>query len=150
MTGEQIIQEVARKTNSELILFFVLLLVALIVFFIPMYRMISKATSERQDKYIEREKGLLDIVSKNTEAISLLRATLESSGLITNASLERMQACVNEILQICRRERGERGKQECVNCLEKECAPGNDTVSYEDVTANDWYVLDTNNFNPIS
>jgi hypothetical protein len=97
------IHEVVRRTESELILFFTLFLVALISFFIPMYRLISKnrgedrkAEANRQERYMEREKRIIEVVTANTEVMAGLKATLDKDGKTTTASLERIHTRIDE------------------------------------------------------
>jgi adenylate kinase family enzyme len=104
----RLLQEIAEKTNSDLILFFIVVAVVLVVFFIPLYAMIMKDRKERnsvaaqrqrdeneaagvrQDKYMEREKRIIEVVTANTAVMSSLKTTLERDGMATNASLERI------------------------------------------------------------
>jgi heme/copper-type cytochrome/quinol oxidase subunit 2 len=95
--AQQIVSEVVNKTTSELILFFVLVLVMLIVFFLPLYSMMRKERKERheqdnirQDKYIEREKQVIGVITANTQVISGLKTTLEISNTATTSSFARI------------------------------------------------------------
>ena len=94
---DQVVQEVLNKTNSELILFFILALVAVVIGFIPLYRMNLKNRREhlahestRQDKYIEREKEIIRVITLNTEAITGLKTTLDLMSVSTNTSFVRI------------------------------------------------------------
>lgn len=100
---QQIVSEVVQKTNSELILFFVLMIIVLVIFVIPLYRMMLKDRSEktkqediRQDKYIEREKQIIQVITANTEVMAGLKATLETNGVATTASLERISGKITD------------------------------------------------------
>lgn len=107
-TEAEILEKVADKTQSELILFFILVVVALVVVLIPLYRMVSKdrkerrdadaarvkgeneATNIRQDKYIEREKQIIQVITANTEVMAGLKATFETFGAATTSSFARI------------------------------------------------------------
>ncbi|MDR0490369.1 MAG: hypothetical protein LBH28_03880 [Oscillospiraceae bacterium] len=84
--SQQIIQEVVEKTGSELILFFALVIVALVVVFVPMYALIRKDRRERaadaleqKKQDMERERSIIGVVKDNTGAITGLNTLLEVS-----------------------------------------------------------------------
>ena len=94
---EQIAQAVLDKIHSEIVMLLVLVLVVVIL----LYAMTLRSRKERlahenakYDKHIERERQIIDVitnvVTKNTEAISDLKATLESSRTSTSDSLVRI------------------------------------------------------------
>ena len=94
---EQLLQEIVKQTNSELILFFIIVSVALVLVFVPIYRMMHKERkerlaheNERQDKYIEREREIIRVITSNTEVMSGLKTTLETMNATTNTSFVRI------------------------------------------------------------
>ena len=98
-----ILDEVARQTNSELILFFIVVAAILLTVFLPFYRMLSKERKERlsqdnlrQDKYLEREKHIITVITLNTEAIVGLKTTLELTSTSTLASFTRIHERLDE------------------------------------------------------
>lgn len=104
----EILKEVAGKTNSELILFFILLIVAMLIILLPLYRMIMKdrkerikqeaeSSDKRQDKYIEREREIIKVITANTEVMAGLKTTLEKSGTDTTAYVIRIHARIDTI-----------------------------------------------------
>jgi glyceraldehyde-3-phosphate dehydrogenase/erythrose-4-phosphate dehydrogenase len=69
----------------------------LLLVFIPFYRMMTKdrkaraaQDNVRQDKYIEREKEIISVITANTEAITGLKATLELTSTSTISSFARI------------------------------------------------------------
>lgn len=92
-----VLNNVTSNTQSELILFFIIMTVVLVAVLLPLYRMMMSdrkakhaADNTRQDKYIEREKQIIQVITANTEVMAGLKATLESSGAATNSSLVRL------------------------------------------------------------
>ena len=103
MDTDKIISEVVQSTQNEFILFFVLIIVALVVFIIPLYGMIlkdrkAKLTQEdtRQDKYIEREKQIIEVIKENSAVIAGLKVTLENIGVSTKSALDRVHERIDK------------------------------------------------------
>ena len=97
MDADRIITEVVQNTHNEFVLFFALILVALVIFVIPFYGIILKDRKERakhegmrQDKYIERERQIIEVIKENSTVIAGLKAALENSGVSTRTALERV------------------------------------------------------------
>ncbi|GHU60689.1 hypothetical protein FACS1894171_2510 [Clostridia bacterium] len=93
----QIIQEVFDKTKSELIIFFVLVIIAMVAVFLPLYRLMARERGERiraeaarQDKYIERESRIIDVITANTEVMARLKTTMEIMSASVNSSFSRL------------------------------------------------------------
>ena len=76
---QAIISEIITRTENDFILFFVLIVMTLLLFFLPMYSMM------RKDK-----KMYMDVVASNTEAIAGLKAAMELSNLLSGATLSRI------------------------------------------------------------
>lgn len=91
---------IANNTDSILIAFFIVLIVALI----PLYVFILnnrkhsakveserlKAENERSERYMEREKRIIEVVTNNTVVMSKMAVTLEHDGKDTIGSLTRV------------------------------------------------------------
>lgn len=104
----EIVNEVVRQTSSELILFFVILLIALVLVVLPLYVLITrerkeksklenerlinneKAENDRLDKFIQRENQIMQVIKENSDVIAGLRVALESTGITTAKSVERI------------------------------------------------------------
>ena len=105
---EQIVQDVVGKTHSEIILFFVIVLVILVVVLLPLYYMILRDRKARlvhenirQDKFIEREKQVIEVIKANTEAITGLKSMLEISRTSTSDSLTRIHERIDNQCRNC-------------------------------------------------
>jgi len=104
----QILQDAIQKAESDIIVFFAIIAVILIAFMLPFYVIIIKDRKDqrkaeskrielenedrnsRQDKYMERESRIIDVITANTEVISGLRTTLEISNSATANSFTRV------------------------------------------------------------
>ena len=64
-----IISDIAGYTNSELIYFFIILFIFLLVGFIPLCKFLL-------DWQTNREKQIIDVIKANTAAITALQTTL--------------------------------------------------------------------------
>ena len=100
---EQLIHDIINKTNSEIIIFFVIVLIALIAVFIPLYTMVHKDRKNRlaqegmrQDKYIEREREIIRVITANTEVISGLKATLNLTSTANTTTFNRIHERIDE------------------------------------------------------
>ncbi len=100
--SSQVLTEIITKTDSSLIIFFVIMVIVLIVVVLPLYRMMIKDKADRtkqegirQDKYIEREKQVIQVITGNTEVMSRLSVTLEKNGATVDASLTRIHARID-------------------------------------------------------
>ena len=99
-TEQEIIKEVMQRTNSELMLFFILLLVAMVVVWIPLYRMMRKDRIERVKLDFERERSILDVVTANTDVISELKTTMGIFSKSTNSSFSRIHDRIDQLVSI--------------------------------------------------
>lgn len=97
-----LLDKIVGNTQSELILFFVIIVVAMVIVLLPLYSLMSKDRKQknqlenvRQDKFIEREKQIIQVITANTEVMAGLKTTLEATGLSTTASLERIYERIN-------------------------------------------------------
>jgi len=88
--AEQIVNEIIHKTTSELIIFFILVMITLVIVFLPLYRMMVKDRKERNVQNFEREKQIMSVITANTEVISRLKTTLDFTSNNTNSSFTRI------------------------------------------------------------
>ena len=97
-----LLDSIVSNTQSELILFFVIIVIAMVLVLLPLYTLISKDRKQkdhieniRQDRFVEREKQIIQVITANTEIMAGLKTTFEITGLSTNASLDRIYERVN-------------------------------------------------------
>lgn len=111
----RVYESIVDSTSSELILFFVIVAVVLAIVIVPLYTIVMKDRRdrrkgdvevetvkhnkylERESKFIERERLILDVIKENTVAISKLNVTLENNGETTKATLERIHIRVDDL-----------------------------------------------------
>ena len=87
-----VLETVANVTNSDLILFFVIIAVVAVPFYIAS----SKRRKSDKAHEVEREKLLLDVVKENTAVISGLKITLDTSKVDTKDTLTRIHQRIDE------------------------------------------------------
>lgn len=92
-----VLETIARSTQSELILFFIIAAVVYILTMVPMYiimtkdrRLKNKYEAARLDSYMGREERIIEVVSSNTTIMAELRTALSKDAVTTNASLSRI------------------------------------------------------------
>jgi len=108
-------EAIINATGSELNIFFVILSIALLIVVIPLYRMVLKDRKERrkgdadveavkhdkhlerENKFIERERMIIDVIKENTVAIAKLNVTLENNGEATKATLDRIHTRIDNV-----------------------------------------------------
>lgn len=90
----KIIADVVRGTNSEFILLGVLVLIGLVIFKLPFYKMAQSS----QDK---REKQFIDVIKENSAIIAGLKVTLEINGETSKSTWERIRFLIdnNNVIQ---------------------------------------------------
>ena len=78
------LNSIVEKTDSVLVIFFILVILGGILILIPVYKLFSKNKADKNEtevtkleKYIQRETQLLDIITKNTEVISEIKILFE-------------------------------------------------------------------------
>lgn len=99
-----LLNNIIGKNDSSIILLFVLIVIALVIVMLPLYILITKerkekrnAENQRQDKYIEREKEVIKVITANTEVMAGLKTTLEKSGTDTTAYVVRIHDRIDTI-----------------------------------------------------
>ncbi len=75
---DKVIDDIVNKTQNDVILFTIIIMIALVIFFIPFYVVLSKNKKQSRKDDLEEEKIVLDVISNNTEAFTILRSTLTS------------------------------------------------------------------------
>lgn len=85
-----IVQKVLAKTNSELIVFFVLVVIVLTVVVMPLYSMISRDRKERTTHEHARQDTLLEVISANSDVMAGLKTALETTSASTNSTIGRI------------------------------------------------------------
>jgi len=114
----KILEDIVEKAESDIILFFIIIAVVLIAFLLPLYVLIfkdrkanreielkrDKASTEernsRQDKYMEREKYIIEVVTANTTVISELRTTLQENKEGNRNSFDRVHLRLDELAAV--------------------------------------------------
>ena len=81
-----IYESIINATASELILFFVILAVVAL----PLYVAVLKGRKADKQHEREREKNILEVITKNTLILEGVRVVLENSGASTKEALERV------------------------------------------------------------
>jgi flagellar basal body-associated protein FliL len=106
----KLLQDAIHKAESDLIIFFVVLAVVLIAFIIPLYAMILRdrkehraSESTRQDKYLEREREIIRVITANTEVNAGLKATLEMMNADTKSSFVRIHERIDNVIRLINR-----------------------------------------------
>ena len=98
----QIFSEIVGQTSSELILFFVLFLVGLVLVFVPVFRMLLKHRVQRLAMEREQQQALqkqfVKVVSANTEIMTMLKAVIEHTSRDHKQTIERVHDRIDEIL----------------------------------------------------
>lgn len=104
-----ILGKVVDKTDNGIILalvVFAVVIVAIAVLIVSLYKTISderknrmeadRASSEtRQDKYIEREREIIKVVTANTEVMAELKTTLEKNGDNTSSAISQISGRID-------------------------------------------------------
>lgn len=99
---KEILSQVIEKTDSVLILFFIVTIIFLVVALIPIYKLVIKnraniadTENNKIDKSIKREALIIDVITKNTEVISGLKMIFENT---LDPSLSSLENKVDDIL----------------------------------------------------
>ena len=107
VTEAGIIEQIVKETQSELILFFIILAVFLIIIMIPLFTLVLKdrkhknqLENERLQQYIDRESRIIQVITANTEVMTGLKTTLERDVLTTSTSLSRIHDRIDDTNRI--------------------------------------------------
>ena len=104
MSEMDVVSQVANKTDNDVILFTIIILIALVVVMLPLYRIIlsgrkfeKESENSRRENELDEKKLIISVVTSNTDVMSQLKATLETIGINTNSALarihDRIDAC---------------------------------------------------------
>ena len=74
-----LLNEIINRSDSTLLLFFVLIVIFFIPIGIPLYRSWTVREKERRNQDLEREKIMLNVVEENSGALSGLTVVLKST-----------------------------------------------------------------------
>ena len=90
--GYRVYEAIVSATNSELILFFVI--VAVIA--IPFYVAVLKGRKSDKTHEREREAQILEVIKENTAVIAGLKVTLDTSKVDTKSTLDRIHTRIDD------------------------------------------------------
>ena len=91
--GYRVYENIIEATNSELILFFII--VAVIV--LPLYVAVLKGRKAEKQHEREREKQILEVIKENSTVIAGLKVTLDTSKIDTKDTLTRIHNRIDDI-----------------------------------------------------
>ncbi len=101
-----LMETVAEKTHSELVLAFVVfcalilgIIILLGIMIISYTREKNKSKTETLQKDNEREEHILEVIKGNTQVLAELRATLETSRQSTDQSFARLHQRIDQIFE---------------------------------------------------
>jgi len=94
--GYRVYEYIVQATNSELILFFIILAVVAV----PLYTVVLNGRKAEKKHQREQQQILVDVVKENTAIMAGLKTTLEASKLDTNSLLAEMNNKLNKVLLI--------------------------------------------------
>ena len=94
-------EAIVDATNSEVILFFIIVAMVMAVVVAPLYIAILKDRKAARQHDAERDKArqqheteskqqIIDILKANIEAVTSLKSALENNGFLTNKALDRI------------------------------------------------------------
>jgi heme/copper-type cytochrome/quinol oxidase subunit 2 len=75
--GKDILIGVTNATQSEIVLFFVVVAVVLLFIVMPLYKAMAAAKERQLDQYIKREQTFIKVIQENSIAITKLIAVIE-------------------------------------------------------------------------
>jgi len=78
-TGAQSINELINKTNSEIILFFIIIAILFLILAIPLSRILMDNKRKGKEQDIKAQKLLIDVIKGNSDVMSQLKTVLEST-----------------------------------------------------------------------
>ena len=117
-----IYEAVVQAASGDLILFFVIMAVMVL----PLYAIIIKDRkasrqhdSEKQNKYIEREKEVITVIKENSAVIASVKTLLENQGSENRKSIERINERIDAILTNIMQIKFTLGERECLKDNDK-------------------------------
>ena len=100
VTGENyndVISAVVEKTQSELILFFVLLIIGFAIAYIPYYKLKKKSTNEYNQNLLEEKKMLYDVINRNSDIAATLTTTIDANNTTMSTLLQQINTGTNDL-----------------------------------------------------
>ena len=97
MDADRIITEVIQNTHNEFLLFFVLIIVAMVICILPLYAMVVKERKAKHKQDTERERQILAVIKENSTVIAGLKVTLDQSGASVNSTVERIHKRIDDL-----------------------------------------------------
>ncbi len=101
-----LMETVAEKTHSELVLAFVVfcalilgIIILLGIMIISYTREKNKSKTETLQKDNEREEHILEVIKGNTQVLAELKSMLETSGQSTSQSFARLHERIDQIFE---------------------------------------------------
>lgn len=91
-----ILTKIVQETQSDIILFTIVIIVGLALVFIPFYYTSNKSKKMMREQQLEEKKQLINVVEKNTDAISTLKTTLELTNSRMLGLLKRIDDSTSE------------------------------------------------------
>ena len=105
-------EAIVAATDSEVILFFIIVAVVMAVVVAPLYiasikdrKYSRKHENEKHDKYIEREREIIDVmrdisavIAENTAVTTTLKGILETHGTEPKQAVERIHERIDQML----------------------------------------------------
>lgn len=93
----EILNEILTRTENDIIILAIVILVGLVVFFIPFYITMNKNKKTVRDDELKERQQILDVVKANTSAMTKLETTLDlnNSGMIE--MLNRIDANASDV-----------------------------------------------------
>jgi len=91
--GYRVYEYIVDATNSDLILFFVI--IAVIV--VPLYIVVLKGRKTDKQHELKREKQILEVIKENSTVIAGLKVTLDTSNVDTKSTLDRIHTRIDGI-----------------------------------------------------
>ena len=88
----RVYEGIVSATNSELILFFVILA----LFTVPFYGVVLKGRKAEKQHQREQQQQLIDVIKDNTTVMAGLKVTLDTSKVDTKSTLERIHTRLDE------------------------------------------------------
>ena len=98
-TEQEIINAVINKTDSVMILFFVLFIIGMVAAFIPIYRMQLKDRKELREYDKERQEIYVKVVTANTEAMVGIKTLMEANISDTKEGLRRIHMRIDDLIK---------------------------------------------------
>jgi hypothetical protein len=91
-----IYEAIIEQASGDLLLFFIIAGIVLVVFVAPLYYAVLKDRKAQREHERESRQQIIDVVKENSEVIGSLKITLDNSGTSFVKALERVHERLNE------------------------------------------------------